>query len=244
MGKNKDVIYTFKRSEKKYLVTADKKDILLDRLFKYMKMDKHGLHTICNIYYDTDSYELIRRSLEKPVYKEKIRLRSYGVPTDEDKVFLEIKKKFKGTVYKRRIDLPLEKARKYINDGVRPEKCDQILKEINYFMDYYKPKPSVFIAYDRFALYGIEDPEIRVTFDCNIRSRDYDLDLSLGDYGEMLLEDEVYIMEIKVLSSMPLWLCEILSDLEIYTTSFSKYGNVYQKNLLNIRSENSCLQTF
>ncbi|SHO44641.1 polyphosphate polymerase domain-containing protein [Anaerocolumna xylanovorans] len=233
---------TFERIEKKYLLSSKDYDLLKNRLLPYMKMDQYGLHTICNIYFDTENYELVRNSIEKPVYKEKLRLRSYGVPTGNSKVFLEIKKKYKGIVYKRRVSITLEEAVRYLGHGIKPAIDNQILREIDYFIHFYKPIPKVYLAYDRIALYGITDPDIRITFDQNIRSRLTDLDLSKGDYGKYLLDQSNVLMEIKVPAAYPLWLANILSDLRIYPASFSKYGNVYKENLLEERNESLCLQ--
>jgi hypothetical protein len=220
--------------EKKYLLTKEQYNQLLNRIEPFMLRDKYGLHTICNIYFDTDNYDLIRISSERPIYKEKLRLRSYGIPSEEDTVFLEIKKKYKGTVYKRRISLRLKDAVNYLEHGIKPCCDNQILHEIDYFIDYYKPSGKVFIAYDRTAFYGREDASIRITFDQNIRSRTYDLDLSKGDYGQPLIQTPYYLMEIKVPLAMPLWLVHIMSDLNIYPVSFSKYGNIYKQELIQL----------
>ena len=236
--------YVFERVEKKYLLTKDKYQALLKAIEPYMTQDEYGLHTICNIYYDTPTYDLIRNSIEKPKYKEKLRVRSYGRPDKKDKVFIEIKKKYKGVVFKRRVSLTLEETERYLNSGIKPKKDNQILKEIDYFMNFYKPIPKVYLAYDRTAYFGKEDSNIRITFDQRIRSRQYDLGLGKGDYGDCLLDSNQYLMEIKVPLAMPLWLVHILSDLKIYPTSFSKYGNVYKENLLEIRREQKCLQAY
>lgn len=227
----------FKRVEKKYMVEKDTFPILMKRLLEHMNVDQYGMHTICNIYYDTDRYDLIRASLEKPVYKEKFRVRSYGVPNASDNVFLEIKKKYKGIVYKRRMVMDLEASKKFLREGVPPEEESQIQNEIQYFMKYYEPEPKVFIAYDRMALFGKEDRELRITFDTNIRSRDYDLELESGDHGELLLERGEHLMEIKIAGAMPLWLSSLLTELSIYPASFSKYGNVYKKKIRQEQKE-------
>ncbi len=232
----------FERVEKKYLLTKEKHDLLLADLKSHITTDKYGKYTICNIYYDTESYDLIRHSIEKPAYKEKLRLRSYGKPTKEDEVFLEIKKKYKGTVFKRRISLTLEEAQQYLNHGIKPDRDSQILREIDYFMNFYHPKPKLYLAYDRIAYFGSDDKQIRITFDQRIRSRQYDLNLAKGDYGEYLLDECSYLMEIKVPLAMPLWLANRLSSLEIYPTSFSKYGNIYKQKILSDREELECLQ--
>lgn len=223
----------FKRYEKKYLLNPKQYHFLRTILTEYMEQDHYGLHTICNIYYDTDSFELIRNSIEKPVYKEKFRVRSYGIPQSGDMVFLELKKKYEGVVYKRRVPLLLPKANEYLLKNKESVEKSQILNEIGYFLNNIRPVPKVYIAYDRTALFGKEDEELRVTFDTNMRFRDYDLDLSKGDYGDSILEEDLYLMEIKMPGTMPLWLTHILADLEIFPTSFSKYGTCYKKTLIH-----------
>ncbi len=236
--------FVFERVEKKYLLTREKYNLLLEAIEPYMSADSYGKHTIGNIYYDTDTYELISRSIEKPKYKEKFRIRSYGIPKAEDKVFLEIKKKYKGTVYKRRVSMTLREAEDYLEKGIKPQKEGQILKEIDYFMSFYKPTPKVYLAYDRIAYFGKENKDIRITFDHNIRSRLCNMSLAEGDYGTPLLDEYHYLMEIKVPGAMPLWLSKILSDLEIYPTSFSKYGNVYKQFILPNRRKDLCSQAY
>lgn len=238
------VNYTFQRIEKKYKLTRGQYEEFVERISPHMQMDKYGLHTICNIYYDTQTDELVRRSIEKPKYKEKLRLRSYGVPTDDSTVFLEIKKKFKGIVFKRRVSMKHSEAVSYTQDGFKPSFENQILEEIDYFINLYRPVPKLFLGYDRTAWFGKEDSQIRMTFDSNIRSRSYDLDLTMGDHGELLNDDDSVILEIKVPMAYPMWLTRILSEMEIYPVSFSKYGNVYKENLLKKRSMEKCLQVY
>lgn len=223
----------FKRREKKYMLNEGQHQALMEQLNGPMAKDLYGLHTICNMYFDTDNYELIRASIEKPVYKEKLRLRSYGVPKTNGTVFLELKKKFKGVVYKRRAPLTLEESRHYFLRGQRPEVSSQILREIDWFLKMYRPVPKVFLAYDRLALYGNEDANLRITFDRNIRWRESQLDLSKGDWGNPLLRPGNILMEIKIPGTMPLWLSHVLSDLEIFPTSFSKYGTCYKEHIIS-----------
>lgn len=221
----------FKRYEKKYLMNQTQYAALEAGLTPYMKHDQYGRHTICNLYLDTEDYRLIRMSLEKPVYKEKIRVRSYGVPQQNDSVFLELKKKYKGVVYKRRISLPLEEAMNFLACGRLPQKDSQIFEEIHWFVDFYRPVPKTFIGYDRAALFGREDSELRITFDQNLRWRDTSLDLSSGDFGSPIIEPELILMEIKAPGAMPLWLCRLMTELKIYPVSFSKYGACYEEFL-------------
>lgn len=228
-------IEVFNRIEKKYLITEDiyakfYYDILEGMVLdKYCKEGKH--YSINNIYFDTDTNELIRNSIEKPVYKEKLRLRSYGVPDMDSKVFLEIKKKYQGIVNKRRIVLKLQQAYDFTLSGIiphGPKINEQVTRELDYFMRFYKPKPVLFLAYDRVAMFGKEDENLRITFDRNIRTRREDVFLEKGDWGKQLLNPGEVLMEIKVPGSIPLWLTDILTKYDIKSTSYSKYGTEYK----------------
>ena len=220
----------FKRVEQKYLLTEQQYKLLFKKINKYLKEDKYFKSTICNIYFDTINNDLIINSLEKPIFKEKIRLRSYQVPSINDDVFLEIKEKYKGVVGKRRIKLKLKDFYNYLKTN-NYDRNSQIMNEINYYFKYYNLKAAIYIAYDRMSYCGKEDKNLRITFDTNLRSRNSDLKLELGDAGKCYFKDKKYIMEIKILGAMPLWLVRSLSELKIYPTSFSKYGSIYQKEL-------------
>ncbi|MCC8061349.1 MAG: polyphosphate polymerase domain-containing protein [Clostridiales bacterium] len=218
----------FERYEKKYRISMKQYQALIGQLLERMTADSYGKHTICNIYFDTPDYQMIRRSLDKPEYKEKLRLRSYGVPGEEDTVYLELKKKYEGIVYKRRAGLPLSEARKFLYYGIRPQKDSQILREIDYTLRFYEARPMAYIAYDRIAFFGKEDPDLRITFDMNIRGRSCDLDLSRSTYGTLFLGRGELLMEVKIPEAMPLWMSHLFAELEIYPTNFSKYGTYYQ----------------
>lgn len=226
---------TFARIEKKYVVTDKQYRAMCTALSGYVEPDKFGAYTICNIYYDTSDYALIRASLDKPVYKEKLRLRSYGVPNDSSRVFVELKKKFDGVVYKRRITMPLMQARNYLSRTMQPAQDTQIRREIDWFLQFYQPQPTVFLAYDRVAYTCPAQPELRLTFDSKLRWRENALDLAAGDYGEFLTPPGTRILEIKIPGAMPLWLSAILDKLEIYPASFSKYGTYYKQQVLGNR---------
>lgn len=233
-------IEVFNRMEKKYMLDEDTYRKFSERIAPYMEADafcdNDNFYSIHNIYYDTEHDELIRRSIEKPVYKEKLRLRSYGIPTLEDQVFLEIKKKFRGLVNKRRTVIKLGQAYDFIDKRIFPTEGDylnqQVLREMEYFLDFYKPKPKVFLKYDRKALFWKEDSDLRITFDRNIRTRRNHLRLEEGDDGELLLEEGKVLMEIKTSTSFPLWLTNILTEYEIKGVSFSKYGTEFRKSVL------------
>lgn len=221
--------YIFKRVEKKYLLSESQYQAVLAGIAEHMSPDKYGECTICNIYFDTQDSRLIQISIDKPVYKEKLRLRSYGLPKlPEDTVFLEIKKKYKGIVYKRRMAMTYKDAKEYINTGKLPDNIrGNIPREIDYMMHYWGLSPKLFLAYERTAYFCPDNPHLRITFDKNIRSRYDDISFEHGDKGEVLLPENTYIMEIKIPNAAPLWLAHLLSQNQIFSQSFSKYGTVY-----------------
>lgn len=221
-------IMTFKRREIKYLLDDDEYNSLKERLQARLVEDEHGRSTICNIYYDTPDFRIIRKSLEKPVYKEKLRLRSYGTAGAEDKVFVELKKKYNGIVYKRRESLTLAQSDEYLAGRTRAPYDTQIFREIDWFRDYYgNLKPAMYISYEREAYYSLENPDLRITFDRNIMYRSYNLSLAAGVEGESILEAGQHLMELKAGGAIPVWLTKALDELGIYPASFSKYGMAY-----------------
>lgn len=230
--------HSFRRYEKKFLLTQAQYEAILPQLRGYMLPDEYGAYTICNIYYDTDTFELIRTSLEKPAYKEKFRLRSYGVPDENGRVFAELKKKFQGVVYKRRVEDRPAAITDFVENGRLLNENPQIQREILWFLHCVRPEPKVFIAYDRTAFAGAEEPALRVTFDRNLRYRTERLNLMEGDDGLPVLPDGRIVMEMKAPVSLPLWMVSLLGEHQIYSTSFSKYGTCYQRHLLPGRFPN------
>ncbi|MGN0659447.1 MAG: polyphosphate polymerase domain-containing protein [Emergencia sp.] len=226
----------FKRYEKKYIIDEEQYRQLMAMIYCRLKYDRYRRYRICNIYFDTPDYELIRTSLDKPLYKEKLRLRSYGTPQREDNVFLEIKKKYRGVVYKRRISLPYEQAAAWCLEGKEPEREGQIERELKWFMDRYSLIPRLYLSYDRLAMTGLDDDSLRITFDTNLVWRTTELSLTAGDFGTVSFPEGRYIMEIKVPYAMPLWLTSALSQLKIYPVSYSKYGSVYSGFLLQAQA--------
>ena len=219
---------TFKRFEIKYILTTEQKDALMKQIEAYAEPDKYGKTTVCNIYLDTPNFRLIRRSLEKPLYKEKLRIRSYGTALAKGEVFVELKKKYKSVVYKRRLRLPQEEVVRAFSENVPLPQKSQIAEEIQYFREYYAPlSPTVYLSYDREAYYSPQQEDLRITFDKNIRYRLTDLSLNIPPSGRLILPEGMHLMEIKTAGAMPLWLVGTLSKNKIFKTSFSKYGNAY-----------------
>ncbi|MDE6620055.1 MAG: polyphosphate polymerase domain-containing protein [Lachnospiraceae bacterium] len=228
----------FKRYEMKYMMTRKQWRAVLEAMLPYMKLDDFGHTTIRNVYFDTDSYRLVRRSIEKPVYKEKFRIRSYKQAEAQDEVFIELKKKYQDVVYKRRESLTqLETLEWLVRDTPFP-KATQIGNEIDYFFQVYETlKPKVFLSYEREAFYALDGSDFRVTFDENILARQEELSLSREVWGERLIGEEQVLMEIKTPASIPLWMTHVLAQEKLYKTSFSKYGTAYEKIICGQQAE-------
>lgn len=239
-------VMSFCRYEKKFLVSSDVAERFVEKISPYVTPDPYCIdgreYEISNIYFDTENSDVIRRSLSKPRYKEKLRIRSYGVPNFESKTFIELKKKINGLTLKRRATLKLGEAYSYLEKSERPDGLkyinSQVLNEVDWYLSQNKVSPAVYIAYDRSAFFAHDNDSVRITLDRNIRTRRKDLRLELGDYGEPLLENWVNyaglqvkdprLIEIKVSTSFPLWLVDALSSEKMRMSSFSKYGNEYR----------------
>ena len=241
-------INTFKRNELKFLLDDEQFTNLMPVIHKYMNPDAYCIdgreYGIYNIYYDTSDNYLIRTSLEKPYYKEKIRLRSYYSPAKpDDKVFLEIKKKIGGIVTKRRASMTLQEAENFLMFGKIPPKSskfiqNQVIDELITFLNIYHVYPAQYISYQRSAFFGKDDNDFRLTFDRKITTRRYDLSLSEESYGSQIIKPDQHLMEVKIIGAMPLWLAHALSELKIYKTSFSKYGRGFKDYTISKMADN------
>ncbi len=219
----------FKRYELKYLLTQVQKQAVLTAMAEHMELDQYGRTTIRNIYFDTENYRLIRRSIDKPAYKEKLRLRSYQQAGPDSTVFVELKKKYDSIVYKRRISLSEKEAMEWLLGKNHCRKDSQISKEVDYFLQFYGPlRPAVFLSYEREAYFAKDGSDFRVTFDGSILCRRENISLEASVYGTPLLPEGKVLMEIKCGLGIPLWMTRVLSRERIYKTSFSKYGTAYQ----------------
>ena len=219
----------FKRYELKYMLTTAQKEIIVKAMEPYMLLDSFGRHNIRNLYLDTDSYRLIRRSIEKPRYKEKLRIRGYTDLDPDTAVFVEVKKKYKHVVYKRRLSMPESDALQWISGHSPSPVKSQIANEVDYFLHFYgNLAPKVFLSYDREAYYSKNGDDFRVTFDDHILCRQEELTLKSEAWGTPILEDGLVLMELKVSGGIPLWMTKVLSENHIYKTSFSKYGTAYR----------------
>ncbi len=239
----------FKRKEIKYLLSSEERNALLPILEAHMEPDAFAHSSISNLYYDTPDFRMVRRSLEKPMYKEKLRLRSYGTPENTSTVFSEIKKKAMGIVYKRRISLPYQEAVSFLSGQqiastdtcsgttrqiASTDMCDgttrQILHELDWMLASYENlSPRVFLSYERDSYKGISDPSLRLTLDQDILFRTDRLDLREGAFGEAILLPDQTLMEVKISNAAPLWLAQALSEIGIFPVSFSKYGRAYER---------------
>ncbi len=236
MGKD---ICLFERKELKYLISRSQWDNLLPSIGRYIQRDNYHKYTICNVYMDSPDYRFIRKSLERPVYKEKLRLRSYGQIGMQEGVFLELKKKYKGIVYKRRTRMSHEDALKFLSGEGKAN--GQIEREILYFLNQNKGiAPAMYISYEREAWRGRADGDLRITLDRNILWREDNPNLSSRPSGNSLLHEDERLMEIKCVGSMPLWLTDALSRNRIYKTSFSKFGKAYGRRLSADKAKRAC----
>lgn len=219
----------FKRYELKFMLTRAQKETVLHAMEPYMALDQYGRTTIRNIYFDTDNYRLIRRSIEKPAYKEKLRIRSYSQVEAETPVFVELKKKYRRVVYKRRLALPEAQVKDWLSGKAPCPETSQISAEIDYFRQFYETlHPTAFLSYEREAYYSRSGDDFRVTFDDNILCRQEELTMQSGVWGTPLLREDQVLMELKCSGGIPLWMTHVLSQEHIYKTSFSKYGTAYQ----------------
>lgn len=228
----------FKRYEKKYLLSTFACHALLKQLEGRICPDSYGSYSLSNIYFDTPDHALIRESLEKPYYKEKLRLRSYGTSPAASPAFLELKKKCGGIVYKRRMSLSLGEAEDYLYHGIHPAKDSQILREIEWVLSRYSLFPAVYLSYDRTAYTGIQDDGLRITFDTNIRGRQDALSLRAGSFGNALLPPDTVLMEVKLPNAMPLWMSRLFAQMQLYPVSFSKYGSYYTQYICSQQKGN------
>ena len=229
-------IKSFRRIEKKFVINQYQKDELLKTVYEHMDLDPYCLnettYKIQNIYLDTDNNTLISHSIRKPRYKEKLRLRKY---TGMDKVFFEIKKKVNGIVGKRRVLLSMEDVNKLLEGKENPVGKtyidQQIIGEIAYILSNYKCYPKVYISYDRLGFFDKNDLEFRLTIDDHIYSSRENLNFDQDAHGPYLLQDGYYLLEIKSCRNFPLWLVNKLTELNIHSKTFSKYGTEYKNYL-------------
>ena len=226
-----DAQMTFKRYEVKYVLTRRQRDMLAEAMTGHLALDQYGRHTIRNIYFDTDSFRLVRDSIDKPLYKEKLRVRSYQKATGDSTVFVELKKKYESVVYKRRLALPHRLAMDALVTGRPLPEDSQIAREIESFRAFYGPTllPAMLLCYEREAYAPVDGTDFRLTLDENIRWRTDDIDLSGSALGQMILPADSVLMELKSPGGYPRWMVDFLSENKIYKTSFSKYGTAYQQ---------------
>lgn len=221
----------FQRYELKYILTTEQKNKLLKRMEEHMVPDPYGASTVRSLYYDTDTFRLARNSIERPVYKEKLRIRCYDTAKPTDTVFVELKKKYDSVVYKRRLPLPEREAACWMSGGYCPAR-GQIADEISYFYNFYETlHPVVFLSYDRQAFYSEQDATFRISFDENIQSRLDALSLTEEPGGEQILDEGYVLMELKTAGGLPLWLVQFLTENGLYKRSFSKYGTAYKRQI-------------
>lgn len=225
-------IEVFKRKEQKYLITLDQYSLLLEQIMPYMRSDKFGIdgrYIVSSLYFDSDDHKIYFETKNKLAFRQKLRLRIYNETGIDETAFFEVKQKHRKVVNKRRMLLPLKEAYLYLEKGNEQHLNEfhtsnsQVLREIDHFRTLYELKPEMVVSYERHALHGIDDSELRITFDFNLRCRNDDLLLEHGSDGEYFIDGNLIVMEIKVNDSVPLWLTRILQALQCEQRSASKY---------------------
>ena len=232
----------FERVESKYILTGKQYEALMEKIHDRIQPDMYPHSNISSVYFDTDDYQLVRGALAGNEYREKLRLRSYGLKDDNSEVFLELKKKYLGVTYKRRQALSYRDAMNYLLFGNKT--CSsQIMKEIDYLFSKHEDlKPKALIRYQRDCFVSSRDPSVRITFDYDISYSLKNLLLKNNEPEEKLTDADTIIMEIKCLNSMELWLASRLDELSIYPGNFSKYGQIYTNRIM--KGVKTCLNSY
>lgn len=222
----------FRRKEQKYLITVNQYEALLVSLAPYMRSDKNGKggrYTVTSLYFDSPNHQIYYETKNKLKYRQKLRLRVYDETDENGTAFFEVKQKHKKVVNKRRLLMPIREANRYLAKDLEAPlenyetSNEQVMKEIHYFRQFYNLQPEMIVSYDRHAMHGIDDAELRLTFDFNLRSRKEDLFVEHGSYGDYFINPNLVVLEVKVNDSVPLWLARILQSLECEQRSASKF---------------------
>jgi hypothetical protein len=215
----------FQRYEQKYLLNLVQYHAVVDMLKDHAYIDEYGLTTIYSLYYDTPGFAIARKSKDKSTYKEKLRLRSYGIPRPGDTVYWELKKKLRGITYKQRIPAPFTP----LAFEFRENTDSPAGNEIRWFFNYYHPLPQCLITYDRLAFRFREHAGLRITFDASVRFRASDLDFSHGPQGALLLDEDCFLMEVKTERAIPLFLNACFTRLNLFPVAYSKYRTAIEQ---------------
>ncbi len=243
-------IEIFRRREQKYLITREQYDALLENIAPYMRADRFGedgQYTVTSLYFESADYKIYFETKNKLKYRQKLRLRVYDYADLNSTAFFEVKQKHKKVVNKRRMLLPLSEAYRYLYTAKEDDLTtietsnQQVLREIDYFRKLYHLKPEMIVSYDRHALHGRMNPELRITFDFNLRCRNGDLQLENGSYGDLFIDDNLVVLEVKVNNSVPLWLARSLQQLNCEQRSASKFCTSMEL-LKNITAETDSIR--
>ncbi|CAM4222648.1 VTC domain [Lederbergia lenta] len=225
-------IEIFSRREQKYLITREQYEQIVKEIALYMRPDKYGRdgkYTVTSLYFDNQDHQIYFETKNKLKYRQKLRLRVYDKTNREGIAFFEVKQKHKNVVNKRRMTMPLSEAYRYLEEGSEQGLSSyqtsnpQVLREIDHFIRFYQLEPEMVVSYDRHAFHGVNDPELRITFDLELRCRNEELSIEAGPYGEHFIDPSYVVLEVKVNDSVPLWLARILQNLDCEQKSASKF---------------------
>lgn len=225
-------IEIFSRREQKYLITRLQYEKLVEKITPFMRNDKYGIdgkYTVTSLYFENLEKEIYFETKNKLKYRQKLRLRVYDDTDRNGTAFFEVKQKHNKVVNKRRLVLPLKEAYRYLanespdNLATYETSNNQVLKEIDHFRKFYNLQPEMIVSYNRHAFHGTTDPELRITFDLDLKCRNEDLALEHGPYGVNFIDENLVVLEVKVNDSVPLWLTRFLQELDCEQRSASKF---------------------
>ena len=244
-------IEIFSRREQKYLITQWQYLQLVENILPYMRPDKYGVegrYSVTSLYFDNDDQDIYFETKNKLKYRQKLRLRVYDDTDRNGTAFFEVKQKHNKVVNKRRLVMPLSEAYRYLNNDAEELSSyetsnGQVLKEIDHFKRFYDLQPEMIVSYNRHAFHGVTDPELRITFDLDLKCRNEDLALENGSYGHNFIDENLVVLEVKVNDSVPLWLTRHLQDLDCEQRSASKFCTSTELLKGDILPQNEWMET-
>lgn len=225
-------IEVFTRREQKYLITKQQYQALIKKLNYRMRPDLNGIdgrYTVTSLYFDNEDRDIYYETKNRLRFRQKLRLRVYDDTDINGTAFFEVKQKHNKVVNKRRMILPLQEAYRYLSyspgesrEGYETSNT-QVLREIDHFRWLYQLEPEMIVSYDRHALHEIDNPDLRITFDFNMRTRNDNFAVEDGPYGDNFVDTDLVILEVKVDDSVPLWLTRILQEVQCDQRGASKF---------------------
>ena len=229
----------FERREFKYFVPNKLLGDLRMRFLQYMEHDpycagrEHNQYCVRSVYLDTDNLLFYHEKIEGLKIRKKLRVRVYNDIEAKSPAFLEIKRKFENTVFKERVKISLPETVTLMN-GANLQILDEdtsfseaaTLGKFLYLKKRLNLRTKVLVTYEREALMGLDDPNLRVTFDINPRSfPNPRLEDIYREDDLICFSKHAFILEVKFNGRMPVWIRNIIRDYRLHLQAISKYCN-------------------